>query len=62
MDFVGADQADTKKQIAWLKEKKWIDQFTRAVAVKWTVLNQWDHQFYSITLLCESPGLDIRHC
>jgi len=62
MDFKGADPADTRKKIDYLKEIKWIDQFTRAVALKWTVLNQWDKEFYSITLMCETPGLTIRRC
>lgn len=62
MDFKGADSADTRKKIDYLKSIKWIDQFTKAVALKWTVLNQWDKHFYSITMMCETPGLSIRRC
>ena len=62
MDFSGADHAETRRKISMLKGVNWIDQFTRAVAVKWTVLNQWDGQFNSLTLVCESPGLQIKHC
>ena len=39
MDFNGADGEDMMKKIAHLKKIKWIDEFTKAVAVKWTVLN-----------------------
>lgn len=42
MDFNGGDPADIAKKIEHLKKINWIDQFTKAVAVKWTVLNQWD--------------------
>ena len=62
MDFGGADQAEAKKKIAHLKKINWIDLFTKAVAVKWNVLNQLDGLFYSVTLLCETPGLDVRRC
>ena len=62
MDLGGANQAEAKKKIAHLKDKEWIDQFTKAVAVKWSILNQLDGQFYSVLLLCETPGLGIRRC
>ena len=62
IDFEGANQAEFHKRIEHLKKINWIDQFTMAVAVKWTILNQWDDQFYSVTMVCESPGLNIRHC
>ena len=39
MDFGGANQAEFKSKIAHLKKINWIDQFTKAVAVKWNVLN-----------------------
>ena len=39
MDFAGANQAEAKKKFAHLKKINWIDQFTKAVAVKWSVLN-----------------------
>lgn len=45
-----------------LREKNWIDGFTKAVAVKWTVFHRWDKKFYSITLICETPGLNIKEC
>ena len=39
MDFNGADGDDMRKKIAHLKKIHWIDEFTKAVAVKWIVLN-----------------------
>lgn len=62
MDFAGANHTDTNAKIDWLKSSNWIDQFTKAVAVKWTIFNQWDRHFYSMQMLCESPGLGIRRC
>ena len=49
-------------KLARLREFGWIDQFTRAVAVKWTVLNSWDDKFYSVILMCEHPGLQTHDC
>ena len=62
MDFKGGDPADLAKKMKFLKETNWIDSFTKAVTVKWTILNQWDKQFYSVVLTCETPGLGIRRC
>lgn len=38
-----------------MKTQEWIDSFTRAVALKWTIYNVWRDKFYSMTLLAESP-------
>ena len=45
-----------------MKEGNWIDGFTRAVALKWTIFNAWDENFYSVILLCENPSPQIRSC
>ena len=62
MDFNGGDYKDFTDKVNHLKSKDWIDIYTRAVAVKWTILNQLDGKFYSTTMMCETPGLDIRNC
>ena len=60
-DF-NSDRAKTEAKIKHLKEANWIDGFTRAVALKWTIFNAWDENFYSVILLCESPSRQIRSC
>ena len=52
----------SKAKIEHLKQVRWIDGFTRAVALKWTVFNAWDENFYSVILLCESPSRQIQSC
>ena len=37
MDFGGANKADMTKKLDWLRKNHWIDGFTKAVAVKWTI-------------------------
>ena len=60
-DF-NSTRAISEAKIKHLKEANWIDGFTRAVALKWTIFNAWDENFYSVILLCESPSRQIRSC
>ena len=60
-DF-SSDSSESAAQIRHLRDNSWIDGFTRAVALKWTVYNVWDKRFYSIILLCESPSMKIKKC
>lgn len=54
VDF-NSKATETKEKIQTLKENNWIDSFTRAVAIKWTVYNVWFDKYYSCTMLVESP-------
>ena len=58
-DF-NSNTAEAEAKIKHLKEENWIDGFTRAVALKWTIFNAWDENFYSVILLCESPSRQIK--
>ena len=60
-DF-SSDLTESVAKLEHLKENRWIDGFTRAVAVKWTVFNVWDKKFYSLILLCENPSSKIKKC
>jgi hypothetical protein len=53
VDFDGSRDLN-KKKIKHLKEN-WVDPFTRAMILKWTVYNVQSDRYYLITLFSESP-------
>ena len=53
VDFDGSRDLN-KKKIKHLK-KNWVDPFTRAMILKWTVYNVQSDRYYLITLFSESP-------
>jgi hypothetical protein len=45
--------------ISALKNEKWLDHNTRAVAIIWTVTCAWTNANFMITLLIENPGNNV---
>lgn len=40
----------------------WLDHLTRAVALKWVVMNQIDQNVYFLTLFCEFLSSSLKEC
>ena len=53
VDFDG-DKLNTENKIQHLRDN-WIDPFTRALILKWTVYNVQNDRYYLLTLFSESP-------
>ena len=52
MDF-NNDLELAASKISHLKDVEWIDNFTRGIALRWTIFNRFDRNFYIVTVLCE---------